>query len=140
MRKFIFIFFIALTVSGGSLFAQNITIPADSIPALLCKQWEVDYAIMGGMKIGRMPGATEINYEFKKDKTVLITTNDRKDVKKGTWSYDPKKKLIKVTVDGKSDTSITSLKDDELIMLVDTKNATPDDPMQLTLVYKVRTQ
>jgi hypothetical protein len=138
MKKFISICIVALTVSSTSSFAQNITIPLDSIQTLLCKKWEVDYALMGGMKIGRMPGASEINYEFNKDKTFIMTSNDPKEKKKGTWSCDPKKKLIKLTVDGRSNTSIISLKEGEFVMLTDTKNATPDDPMEIKLVYKPR--
>ena len=138
MKKIIALCIIALTISGGSLFAQDITIPADSIPSLLCKKWEVDYAIMGGMKIGRMPGAAEINYEFRKDKTFILSGSDPKDSKKGTWSYDPKKKQIKLILDGKPSSIISSLKEGELIMLIDTSKATPDDPMPITMVYKIR--
>jgi hypothetical protein len=136
MKKIIATCIIALIVSSTSLFAQNITIPLDSIQGLLCKKWEVDYAVMGGMKIGRMPGASEISYEFNKDKTFIMTSNDRKEKKKGTWSYDAKEKLIKLTVDGRSNTSIISLKEGEFVMLADTKSATPDDPMEIKLVYK----
>jgi hypothetical protein len=28
------------------------------------QKWEVDYSILGDMKLGRGPGAPEINYEF----------------------------------------------------------------------------
>ena len=96
--------------------------------------------MMGNMKIGRIPGATEINYEFNKDKTFLITSNDPKDKTKGIWAYDPKKKIIKLTINGKSNASIISLKAGEFIMLADTKEATPDDPMEIKLVYKSMTK
>lgn len=138
MKKLISICIIALTVSNTSLFAQNIAIPLDSVRTLLCKTWEVDYALMGRMKIGRMPGASEINYEFNKDNTFIMTGNNPKDKKKGTWSYAPKKKIIKLTVDGRSNTSIVSLKEGEFVMLADTKSATPDDPTEIKLVYKPR--
>lgn len=128
------IFIFASTYSFG----QTIDLPPDSVAALLCKRWEVDYALMGDMKIGRIPGAAELNYEFNKDKTFVLTSNDPKNKKKGTWAYDTKKKLIKLTVNGNSNTSIISLKDDELIMLADTKKATPDDPTALKLVYKIK--
>ena len=111
---------------------------ADSIATLLCKKWEVDYAMMGGMKIGKIPGATEINQEFNKDKTFIMTSNDLKEKTTGTWAYDAKNKLIKLSINGKSNTSIISLKDGELIMLADTKEATPDDPMEIKLVYKIK--
>ena len=142
MRKIIFICFVALFVSGGSLIAQNITAHPDSIPSLLCKKWEVDYAIVGGIKIGRTPDAPEMNFEFNKDKTLIMTSSDPKDNIKGTWVYEPKGKVIKIKikVTGASDLTIVSLKEDELRILADTKSATPDDPMAMTLVYKIKTQ
>ena len=138
MRKTILLGIIGLLCSHQSLFAQNINGSMDSIQTLLCKKWEVNYALMGGMKIGRVPGATEMNYEFNKDKTFLLTSNGSKDKTKGTWSYDAKKKLIKLTLNGKSNTTITSLKEDELVILTDMKGASPDDPMELQMVLKVK--
>jgi len=112
----------------------------DTIETLLCKKWEFDYTMMGGMKIVRKPGAAEMNFEFKKDKTVLLTSNNPGDKTKGTWNYDTNKKIIKVTFNGKSNGSIISLKEEEFVMVVDTKEATPDDPMELKVVYKIKTK
>ena len=140
MKKIIFIGIITLLLSSKKSFSQTIDLSADSITTLLCKKWEVAYAIMGNMKIGRIPGATEINHEFNKDKTLLMTSNDPKDKTKGTWAYDAKKKIIKLTINGRSNTSIISLKEGEFIMLADTKEATPDDPMEIKLVYKIKTK
>ena len=136
MQKIIFSCLVALIASGSTLIAQNITISQDSIQTLLCKKWEADYSLMGGMKIGRAPNAPEMNYEFNKDKTFLLTSNNPKDKTKGTWSYDPKKKLIKLTITGGAPANIISLKEDEFIMVVDTKKATPDDPMEIKIVFK----
>jgi hypothetical protein len=100
----------------------------------------MDYAMMAGTKIGKMPGATESNYEFNKDKTFVLTSNANSTKTKGTWSYDQGKKLIRLTINGRSNVSIISLKDDQLEMLVDTKAATPDDPMPITIIYKLGTK
>lgn len=140
MKKISLIVIITLLFSNTKSLGQTINLSADSITTVLCKKWQVDYAIMGGMKIGRIPGATEINYEFNKDKTFLMTSNDPKDKTKGTWAYDTKKKIIKLIINGKSNTSIISLKEGELMMLADTKEATPDDPMEIKLVYKIKTK
>jgi hypothetical protein len=35
----------------------------------------MDYAMMGGTKIGKMTGATESNYEFYKDRRFVLTSN-----------------------------------------------------------------
>lgn len=138
MKKIICISIFTLLVSTLTSYGQSISLSEDSIMTLLTKKWEVDYAVMGGMKIGKIPGASDINYDFKKDKTFLMSSNNPNDKAKGTWKYDPKKKLIKLTVNGKTNTIIVSLKDNELIMQVDTKEATPDDPMEIKLVYKIK--
>jgi hypothetical protein len=140
MKQFICLSIIALICSGNISFGQNINIPADSVTNLLCKKWEMDYAMMAGTKIGKMPGATESNYEFNKDKTFVLTSNANSTKTKGTWSYDQGKKLIRLTINGRSNVSIISLKDDQLEMLVDTKAATPDDPMPITIIYKLGTK
>lgn len=136
MRKYILSGIIGLLCSSQSLFAQNINGTLDSIQTLLCKQWEVDYVLMGGMKIGRMPGAAEINYEFNKDKTFFMTSDDPNDKAKGTWSYDPKKKLIKLTLNGGTNSNIVSLKEGELVMLLEANAAVPDDLKDVQMVYK----
>jgi hypothetical protein len=139
MKKIHSFTILGILLSGSSLFAQNINISADSISTLLCKKWELDYALMGGMKIQRMPGATEMNLEFNKDKTFIKTGKDPKDKTKGAWSYDPKKKQIMMKVSGKS-IEIISLKEDQFVMLADTKEATPDDPTEIRLVYKLKNE
>ncbi len=50
--------------------------------------------MLGNMKIGRMPGAAESNYEFNKDKTFTLTGKDPKDKSKGTWAYDKRVKPL----------------------------------------------
>ena len=140
MKKIICIGIITLLMVSTESFGQTINLSADSIVTLLCKKWEVDYAIMGNEKIGRIPGATEINYEFFKDKTFIMTSNDPTDKTKGTWTYDPKKKIIKLIINGKSNATIISLKEGEFIELADTKEATPDDPMEIKVVYKIKTK
>jgi len=92
MKKFICITIISFFLLSMNSFSQTINLSADSIATLLCKKWEVDYAMMGNMKIGKIPGATEINYEFNMDKTFLMTSKDPKDKTKGTWAYDTKRK------------------------------------------------
>ncbi len=140
MKKIICIVVITFLLSHTNSFAQTINLSADSISTLLCKKWEVNYAIMGGMKIGHPSDAAEINLEFNKDKTFLMTSNDSKEKnkEKGTWVYDTKKKTIKLFLNGKNNATIISLKEEELIMLMDTKEATPNDPMELKIVYKIK--
>jgi len=138
MKPFFVVVILTFLLSGTRSFSQTINLPADSVSLLLCKKWGSDYAFIGSLKISKAPGATDINYEFNKDQTFLLTTSKSKEKTKGTWSYDSKKKIIKLTVNGRSNTSIVSLKEDELVMLIDTKKATPDEPRAIKLFYKVK--
>jgi hypothetical protein len=140
MKHLIYLSIIALICSSNTSFSQNINIPADSVTNLLCKKWEMDYVIANGMKIGSMPGAAEMNYEFNKDKTFVLTGNGNSMKAKGTWSYDQSKKLIKLTLNGRSNISIISLTAGQLEMLADTKAATPDDPTPIQMFYKLSTK
>jgi hypothetical protein len=94
--------------------------------------------MIGNVKIGKMPGATEMNFEFNKDKTLIMTGSDPKDKTKGTWVYDSKKKIIKLTINGRSHSSIISIREGELVMLTDTKEATPSDPEPIRLYLKIK--
>jgi hypothetical protein len=94
--------------------------------------------MMGNMKIEQRPGADGMTYEFSKNKTYTVTISNSKEKIKGSWLYDPKKKIIKM-IGGKDSKSLSiiSLTSTELTMLVNTANATPDDPTVLKLVFKV---
>jgi hypothetical protein len=69
-------------------------------------------------------------------KTFLFTDQQGK-TQPGTWSYDNAGKMVRLILYGNKNTTIISLKEDELIMQVDTKKATPDDPAPIKMVYKV---
>ena len=136
MRTIVFSGVLAFIFFCNSTSAQDVNGPIESIQTHLCKNWEVDYVLMGGMKIGRMPDATEINYQFNKDKTFFMTSDDPIDKTKGTWSYDPKKKLIRLTLNGKSSSSVVSLKNDELVMIAEPNGATPEDLPEMRMIFK----
>jgi hypothetical protein len=139
MKKFLCLCVTLFLLSGSRLLAQEISLKLDSVTSLLCKKWEIDYAMMGGMKIGRMPNATEVNLEFFNDKTVLITGNSPKDKFKGKWNYITAKKIIEMTVNGKRYLSIISLKKDELILIPNAKKNT-GAPTDIKIVYKAKQQ
>jgi hypothetical protein len=122
------------TLSG---FAQKITLPADKLQTTLCKKWQAAYSMMGDMRIDMTPGAPTITFEFKKDGTFISANDKSPDVAKGTWTYVPGKKLVQLLIDGRSNFTIVSLTEKELIMSADMKEATPNDPSPITMVYKV---
>jgi hypothetical protein len=79
-----------------------------------------------------MPGQG-FSYEFKQDNTFKLIGNGKGG--NGTWSYNPDKKWIKLKINDISNTSIISLKEDELIMFMDTRSAMPDVPNRLKTVF-----
>ena len=123
--------------SVNELFGQAVDMPLDSVKQLLCKKWVFEYGVLGGQKIGAIPGAETMNFEFKKDGTVLVTSTGLKKPLPGTWIYDAAKKLVRVRTDKQNRTTITSLKKTEMVLQIDTKDVTPSDPTPATFVYKV---
>jgi hypothetical protein len=132
MKRIIGCLLICLIGSNNRSKAQSITMSPDSVRLLLCKRWAMNYILLGGTKIGATPGQ-EIYFDFKPDNTFL--TYDRHGGAKtaGTWSFDQKKKLIVLMINGKHD-FITSLKDGEYVQLVQTEKGTPETK----IVYKIK--
>ena len=138
MIKTAVIFLIPSFILLNNSKAQSIDYSLDSVNSLLCKKWEVNYAMVGGSKIYREPNAVVIVYSFNKDKTFVVNSDKPGEETKGTWIYNPKQKLIKLVAKGRGDSKIISLKEHELVMVNDTKNATPDDPSQMKMYYKIK--
>lgn len=99
----------------------------------------MDYTMTGGMRLDPMPGAVIMNFEFYKDGTLNLTNNKDAERSTGTWSYNKNKKLISVAIKGGSNMTISSLKEDELIIVMDMSKATPDDPTEIKLFFKIKT-
>jgi len=138
MKKiFALILLLISAASANELFGQTISMRADSVRELLCRQWVFDYTIVDGQKMGAAPGAPTINFEFKKDGTMLASAPSWQQNLDGTWVYDAGKKLIRVSLNKQRGT-ITSLKPNELFMMIDMKEATPRDPTPIVMVYKVK--
>jgi len=94
IKKGIFITIAALLPTAPGIFGQDIDLPTDRLQALLCKKWEIDYVLMGGMRITRKPDATDITYNFSKDKTFTTSRNGGLKNNKDTWYYDEKKNSL----------------------------------------------
>lgn len=139
MKKIICPAIIALLVFCSTAVAQNINLSADSVALFLCKKWQFEYALLGTMKMNRIPGPVATNYEFIQDKTFYSTGSNAGSSGKGAWSYDSTRKSIILTMRGKPNTKIISLKPTELIILLDAKKPGPDEPVEETkVVYKIK--
>ncbi|MGB8191578.1 MAG: hypothetical protein WCF67_06650 [Chitinophagaceae bacterium] len=118
MKKILFsiaLMFIAVS----TLQAQNVDLSPEKVQEFLCKKWEVEYAMMGDVKVDRTAGATEMYCEFRKDKTFTMSGDvGGNDKFNGTWNFDAKKKRIDLNVKGDI-VHIISLQEKQFIMFLD---------------------
>jgi len=135
--KRLYLLFVLSAAAIAPATAQ-ITTPVDSIPSILCKTWTVSYALMGDMRIDMKPGVQAMDFQFVKDKTLLVSAGPTNPKTKGTWVYDAATKTVKLTINGENRGTVTKLQADQLIISMDTKDATPDNPIVIKLVYKVK--
>jgi len=136
MKKlFALILLLVSAASVNELFAQDVNMSVDAVKGLLCRKWDLSYGIVSGERIGPNPSAPTMSFDFKADGSVVIGFNGQNNHLQGTWAYDAANKWIKVTVNKQKRLTISSLKQDELVMLSDMKDITPNDPTD-KLVYK----
>ena len=136
MKKlFTLILLLVLAASVSQLFAQNVDMSADAVKGLLCRKWDLNYGIVSGERIGPNPGSPTMSYDFKTDGSVVITINGQSNHLQGNWTFDAANKWIKITVNKQKRLTISSLKQDELVMLIDMKDVTPNESTD-KLVYK----
>jgi len=139
MKKNLLTLFIFISILTNISFAQ-IPSTEDSVKSLLCKKWEIDYALMTGMKITKGMGAPDIFFEFKPDHTFLETSSVEKKNETGSWSVDLTKKLVSLQHEGKSKIIISSITPVELQMRLLPQNESEKDLEQMQLVLKLRDQ
>ncbi|WP_299184700.1 hypothetical protein [uncultured Aquimarina sp.] len=124
-RLILFIEFIICACS--SIIAQNIKLEKSELESLLFKRWDVEYAMMGSMKVGQIPGAKDFDFLFKRDGSYDVI--DEKSTKTGNWKYDKERKYIELSINGKVTSRIKSLDKNKLILiLVRGKNDPPGLP------------
>lgn len=124
--------------------SQGVELPLDSLTKILCdKKWEIDYVLMEGMKIYRTPDAANMIFDFKKDQTLTANDGKSKELQRGKWVYDPKKKIIKLTISGASLMMIVAISPEQFITAIDpaeakkTNGGNPDLG-DIKTVFKIR--
>lgn len=79
--------------SNFTLFAQDINLSKSELESTLCKQWEIEYASMNGMKIGQMPGSADFDFKFKSDGKYDLIREDGNN-ESGIWTYDSENNYV----------------------------------------------
>lgn len=113
---------------NSPLFAQDINLSNSELVSTLCKQWEIEYALMGEMKIGQMPGAADFDFKFKPDGKYDLLGEDGKN-ESGTWIYNSEKKYVELSIGGNVTSRIKWINKHKLILiLVSGQNDPPGLP------------
>ena len=114
MKKMIVAIGLAIGLSF-TLLAQDITLSKSDLAAVLCTQWEIEYASMNGMKIGQMPGAADFDFKFKSDGNYDLIREEGTN-ESGMWTYDTKNKYVELSIEGKVTSRIKSIDKNKLIL------------------------
>lgn len=99
-----------------ALLAQNIKLSTAKLKTVLCKQWEIDYSLMGGMRIGELPGAPNFDFNFKSDGHYELIRKDGTN-EHGIWFFNYKKKFVELAIEGKVISRIKSIKKDKFVLI-----------------------
>jgi len=137
MKKFIYVCAIALLVFQTRTYAQNIHLLADSVTKLLCKTWEVDYALVQGKKVNMPSSTPKIYIVFHKDGTCSAVGGKSKPSEKGRWEYDAQMGTIFMIVE-KERKSIISLTKTQFVVSADDQVAVPNDSLRIKVYFKVK--
>jgi hypothetical protein len=102
---------------NSMLYAQDVSLNESELKSILCHQWEIEYALMGGMKIGQMPGAADFDFNFHSDGKYDILSEDG-DNKNGLWTYDTENKYIELSIKEKVTSRIKFISKNKLILIL----------------------
>ena len=116
--------------------AQQGKVKTDSLKEWLCKTWEIDYVLAEGMKITGKSGTSDIIYEFKPDGTFIFNPS-AENSEKGSWVYDPEKKLIRLLTNSNKNSRVVSILPNEMVMLINRNRKAAGNGDEMQMVFKV---
>jgi len=116
MKKILIIIGLIIGINV-SVFGQEVTLSESELENVLCKQWEIDYAMMNGMKIGQMPGAADFDFKFASDGTYELFRENGND-ELGNWIYYQENKYIELSIKEKVTSRIKSIDKNKLILIL----------------------
>ena len=105
---------IAILLGTFNLQAQNVNLSKDELIKTLCKNWEVSFASMNGMKINQLPENTAFEVNFNSDGTLYFIGTEEK----GQWLFNAKKKYVEFWVNKKAVSRIKSLSEKEFTAIL----------------------
>ncbi len=113
MKKIIGIIAVCIGMSSG-MFAQDIDMTSAELSLVLCKQWDIEYAMMGSMKIGQAPGAKDFDLKFNADGSCDMISDTK--TERGTWEYDASNDWVDISVNGTNTSRVRSVSSEKLVL------------------------
>lgn len=95
--------------------SQNVKLNNLQLEKVLCKSWDIDFALMSGLKIYKLPTESDFELEFDSDGYYYITSRGG-ERKKGRWRLYTKKKLIALFIDNRTTSYIKSIANDKMVL------------------------
>lgn len=127
MKKTLFLMVLVIGLNN-SLMAQDVNLSKTELETVLCKQWEIEYALMGGMQIKQIPGAADFDFKFISDGKYDLIRKDG-NTESGIWTYLPENKYVELSIKDKITSRVKSIDESKLILiLVSGENDPPGIP------------
>ena len=127
----VFLFGICTTI-----FSQNINLTKQELESTLCKHWELDYVMMGDIKIGDNIGTSEkLDYQYKSNGEYDLIS-EVKITGTGKWIYYSDKKYIELSINNKVTSQIIGIDNDKLIMILVSDEKGPPGLPNLVIHFK----
>jgi hypothetical protein len=120
-----------LLLISSAAFSQNITQDKATISKFLCKNWIANYAMMNGLRAEKLGPIKSLEYSFKADGTYV----GNKTVT-GKWQFNAKKKCIELYVKGVLKSTITTLQNKKIVMVLNTDKSAPKESSKLEIYFK----
>lgn len=134
MRKVLLacMFFIAATIFGATIHAQNFPATEKEVTEILCStKWKADTVMMGEKKIAAVDLFGDVSLGFSGDGSYTITLMSRD--KKGTWKTDMAKKLVDVFEKGEKESIIKDIAATRIVF----SEADPESAEEaMTIIFK----
>src|SRR6056297_3200527 len=124
MKKNGWIFSVVIIAFGHSLIGQKINQSESELKSLLCKQWAIEFAMIGDMKIGQLPGATDFDFKFRPDGTYDVI-KDNGDTTTGNWKFYSEEKYVELEMNGTKTSKIESLTGNKLVPVMPPEDSSP---------------
>ena len=94
--------------------------------------------MMGAMKIDMKQGVPKMLYSFNRNSSFTYTSEGSKDKVQGKWKYDSDGKMIKLTTKYGNYSTVTSLTDTEMKMVLTVSDKAPKNISDMEVVFGVR--